>query len=133
MRQVVLSLREAQTPPPTPSNLQVTPEAFGNLIQWTRATTSDYSEVLWNTSPDLKTAIVVFVGNSQTWTDNVGQAGIKRWYWVRAGKNSGARSIESAPIAGTTLASGTAVAPPRVPPAGQQQRINTRTGQREPY
>lgn len=133
LREVVLSLREAQTVPPTPTNLTVTPEAFSNLVQWTRSTGADYSEVLWNTSPTLPGAIVVPVGNAQQWTDNVGQAGVKRWYWVRARKSNGAQSLETPPVAGTTLASGTAVPPPKTPPIGQQQRIDQRTGQRYPY
>jgi hypothetical protein len=132
-RQVTLALRGAQATPPAPTNFKVTPEAFGNLLQWTRATGSDFTEVFWNTTPNLTTANLVQVGNVAQWVDNVGQSGVLRWYWVRAGKNNGARSLESPAISGTTLASGTGVNPPTPPPAGQQQRIDQRTGRRYPY
>ena len=132
-RQVTLALRGAQAVPPSPSNFKVTPQSFANLLQWTRAVGSDFTEVLWNTVPNKTTANIVNVGNSAQWTDNVGQNAILRWYWVRAGKNNGARSIESKALSGTTLASGTGVNPPTPPPAGQAQRIDPRTAQRKPY
>lgn len=132
-RQVVLAARGTQAVPPAPTNFKVTPQAFANLLQWSRATGSDFTEVLWNTTPNKVTANIVNVGNSAQWTDNVGQTAIKRWYWVRAAKNNGARSIESAAISATTLASGTGVNPPTPPPGGQSQRIIQRTGQRYPY
>jgi hypothetical protein len=131
MREMVLQLRDSQNPPGLPSNLVVTPQAFSNLVQWSRGVDADYHEVLWNTTPTVINATVVNVANSAQWTDNVGQSGVKRYYWVRAHKDTGARSVEVGPIAGTTLAAGSGVAPPKPPPQGVQQVLNTRTGGRE--
>lgn len=119
MRECLLEIRSSQAPPNQPSNFKITPQAFGNLIAWTRAVNADFYEVLWNTTPQIKGAVIVSVGNSQQWMDNIGQAAVKRWYWVRSGKNTGARSIEIGPIAGTSLAAGTGVTPPTVPVSHQ--------------
>jgi len=66
----------------------------------------------------------------------VGNSGVKRWYWVRAVKQTAlhavTRTIEVGPIAGTTLASNAGVAPPAPPAPGVNQAINRRTGGREP-
>lgn len=132
MRQVLVQLQEAQSVPARPTNLAVTPQAFANLVTWTRSAGADYHEVLWNTTPTLAGAVIVPVGDAQQWTDNVGKNGIKRFYWVRAHKNSGPRSLETGPVAGTTLASGTAVNPPNLPPSGFYQGFNSRTGGLEP-
>jgi hypothetical protein len=131
MREQMIALRASQNPPGLPSNLKVTPQAFSNLVQWSRGVDADFHEVLWNTSPTVINATVVNVADSAQWTDNVGQAGVKRYYWVRSHKNTGSRSLEVGPQSGTTLAAGTGVAPPTPPPQGVQQVINQRTGGRE--
>lgn len=131
MREVVLNLRTQQVPPGPPLNVMVTPQAFANSVQWTRGQGADYHEVLWNTSATIVNANVVNVGNSAQWKDVVGQVGVKRWYWVRARKNTGGRSQEIGALAGTTLASNAGVTPPVPPPSGRNQVINSRTGGRE--
>jgi len=132
MRQTVLLLRAGQTPPGDPGNVRVTAQAFGNIVQWSRGQQADFHEVLWNTTPTIVNATVVNVGNSAQWTDNVGQMGVKRYYWVRSHKNTGPRSREIGPKDGTTLASNAGVAPPPPPPPGTHQVLNQRTGGREP-
>ncbi len=129
-------LRGTLAPPALPSNLKVTPQAFGNLIQWSRGTGSDFHEVLWNTVPTIINAHVVPVSNGAQWTDNIGQSNVKRYYFVRGVKqvapHAYTRTIEVGPIAGTTLASNAGVAPPAPPVPGVNQALNTRTGGREP-
>jgi hypothetical protein len=124
LRENVLALRAQQTAPSIPTNLHVTPISFGNILQWTRPVNADFSEVLWNTTPNPATANVVSVGDAAQYTDNIGQANVTRYYWVRAGKNNGVRSAVTSPIAGKSLASGTAVAPPKAPPAYQMGNRN---------
>jgi len=119
MRENVLALRTQQAPPSVPTNLKVTPISFGNVLQWTRPVNADFVEVLWNTTPDPTKANVVFVGDAAQWTDNIGQANVKRYYWVRSGKNNGVRSAVAPPLAGTSLASGSPVVPPPAPPPYQ--------------
>lgn len=136
LRNAVQKQMGAITPPGLPANLKVTPEAFGNLIQWSRGTNADWHEVLWNTQPTVNNANVVPVQNAAQWTDNVGQVGVKRWYWVRAVRQTAlhavTRTVEVGPIAGTTLASNAGVNPPTPPPPGFYQVLNQRTGGREP-
>ena len=136
VRKSIEQLRGQTSSPGLPSNLKVTPQAFGNLIQWSRGTGADFHEVLWNTTPTTLNANVVPVQNAAQWNDNVGQVGVKRWYWVRAVKQTAlhavTRTIELGPIAGTTLASGAGVAPPSPPAPGVNQALNERTGGREP-
>lgn len=133
LREQVVQLRAKQTLPGNPSNVKVTPQAFGNLVQWTRGTEADYHEVLWNTSPTIINANVVNVADSAQWTDNVGQVGITRFYWVRARKLNGTQSLEIGPGSGTTLAAAVGVAPPTPPVPGRNQVLNQRTGGREYY
>jgi len=136
LRKSIVQLQGQIASPGMPSNLKVTPQAFGNLIQWSRGTGADFHEVLWNTSPTVINANVVPVQNAAQWADNVGKNGIKRWYWVRAVKQTAlhavTRTTELGPIAGTTLASGSAVTPPTPPAPGVNQVLNQRTGGREP-
>lgn len=132
MREVVIQLRESLAPPSVPSNLKVTAQAFSNLVQWTRSINADFFEVLWSSTPNLQQANIVNVGNSAQWVDQVGQSGIQRFYWVRARKNTGPRSLEIGPQSGTTLASGTGVTPPAPPPPSQEVVKNPQFNRPEP-
>lgn len=129
LRQVVLDLRDQQSPPSIPSNFSVTPEPFGNLLQWTRATNSDFTEVLWSDSPDITKAVVVPVGDAQGWFDHIGQKNITRYYWVRAARNTGPRSNPTATVSGTSLDSTVGVNPPTPPPPRQDPRGGGHIGQ----
>lgn len=133
LRQTVHDLRGPQAPPATPTNFKVTPEALANLLQWTPVADADYHVILWNTVPSLTNAFVAasLVAGGQ-YVDYVGQANVKRWYWIRAHRFTGSRSTETPAQAGTTLAAGTAVAPPTPPPVGTAIANNQRTGGIEP-
>lgn len=133
LRESVIDLRQNQAPLAPPTNVRVTPQSFGNLVQWTRSTGADYFEVLWNTSASVINSQVVDVGDSAQWQDVIGQSGVKRYYWVRAHKRTGARSLEAGPGIGTSLAAGTGVNPPTPPPPGRSQAIDERTGGRDVY
>lgn len=133
MRQAVVDLRGPQSQAGAamtgPSNLKVTPQSFGNLIQWTRGLHADGTEVLWNSTPSLANAVVVDVGSSQQHVDMVGAANVKRYYWVRSyDHHSKSVTTEVGPISGVTLASGSAVAFPTPPPAGQSLVTDSTTG-----
>jgi hypothetical protein len=129
----VVSLRGTQQPLPTPTNFKVTPMAFGNLLQWTRSLGADYYEVLWAATANNTQANVQGVGDSAQWFDNVGQAAVKRYYWVRAKKYLGNTSLLTPGLSGTTLASGTGVNPPTPPPASKILVIDMQTGHVIPY
>lgn len=133
MRETIIQLRNTQAPLSSPTNFKVTPLAFANLLQWTRVINANYYEVLWNTTPNLATANVQGVGDSPSWVDHVGNAGITRYYWVRARKFTGAASVEAGALTGTTLASATGVTPPAPPPAGQIIVVDKSTGHQTYY
>lgn len=133
MREQLVNLRASQSPLPVPTNPKVTPIAFANLIEWTRVTNADYYEVLWNATPELKTATVQAVGDSQRWVDNVGQVGVKRYYWVRARRYTGSRSAETQSLSGITLASAAGVNPLPPPPPGHIQVLDAGTGRKIYY
>lgn len=133
LRQQVIKLRSSQAPVTTPHNFKVTPQAFGALIQFSRVFGADYYEVLWSNSPNLNGAQIIDIGDSAQWTDNVGQAGVVRWYAVRARLNTGARSPNTPVIKSTTLAAAAGVAPPLPPPPSNIIVIDQTTGQAVPY
>jgi len=118
LRETVVQLRATQAPLPVPTNFRGTALAFAALLEWTRVQGADYYEILWNSTPTLITATVQGVADSQRWIDNVGQTGIKRFYWVRARKFTGAKSAEAGSVAVTTLAAAAGVAPVAPPPPG---------------
>ena len=132
VREVLLQLRATQAPPSVPQNVQVTPQAFGNTLQWSRSVNADYYEVLHSTTPNIANATVVNVGNSASYTDTVGKNGIQKWYWIRAHKLTGPRSLETMPVSATTLASGTAVTPPTPPPSSRVIVQNQQFNRKEP-
>jgi hypothetical protein len=135
MREQLLQIRQRQTVPDAPTNLKATGQAFSNLIQWTRSSDADYYEVLHAltpalTDPHLQTTDV---GNSALWIDHVGQTAIKKFYWVRARKRTGASSLEIGPVNATTVASATGVNPPTPPPPSNILVTDRSTGRVIPY
>lgn len=128
MRQAFLNLRPTQTPLSSPTNLVVTPQDRGNLIQFTRSANADFFELLWSATADISKAQIINILTSNSHMDWIGQANVKRFYWVRAGYfSSSIRSNPAGPVAGTTLASGSTVNFPTPPPPGPQA-LNTRLG-----
>lgn len=128
MRETIVQLRALQAPLSVPTNFKVTPIAFGAYLQWTRVVGADYYEVLWNVTADATRANVQGVGDSAQYIDSVGQVGIKRFYWLRARKFTGAISNLAGPLNSTTLASNVGINPPTPPPPGQIIVIDQKTG-----
>lgn len=111
----------------TPTNFRGTALAQAAHLQWTRSN-GDYYEVLWSETADVTHANIVDVGDSAQWTDPVGNAAHARWYWVRAARFHGEKSIEAGPVKITTLAAGTNVAVPTPPPASTTVTKNPTSG-----
>jgi hypothetical protein len=131
MREELLNARRLRAPLGSPSNFSVTPQDRANLLQFTRPLNADYFEVLWSPTSSFAAAQVLGTSTANIYTDFIGQAAIKRFYWVRARNYQGAEGPPTGPIAGTTLAVGSTVNPPTPPPIGQQQHQNQGSGQRE--
>jgi len=128
LRRNVVAIRTNQSPITSPTNFKVTPLPFGNLLQWTRTVNADYYEVLWNTNPTLQNANIQGVGDSAQHVDQVGNSGIKRFYWLRARKYTGSASGLTGPLSGVTLAATPGVTPPTPPPPSHIFVVDTTTG-----
>lgn len=112
----VLPLISAAQPPNLPTNLTVTPIAGGNVIQFTRSNGVSFNLYL-SDSPDRAKATQQNLGSGNSWTDNVGVGGVKRYYWVEALNQQGASSGVVGVKSGTTLALGATATVPFVRPA----------------
>lgn len=135
LRESVIKLRATQGPINPPTNLSATAQAFSNFIQFTRSGNADYYEVLHGTTANIKdpTTVTVDLGNSSQFLDHVGNSGIKKFYWVRARKNTGESSNETGPVIATTLVAATGVTPPTPPPPSNIIVIDRITGRQVPY
>lgn len=135
MREEILQLRKRLTIPDPPTNFQITAKAFSNLVQWTRSGDADYYEVLAAPSASLLDANLrtIHVGNSAQYVDDLGQVGIKVFYWVRARKNTGASSLEIGPVPATTLGSAAGITSPPPPPPSNILVKDANTGRIIPY
>lgn len=135
LRQQVLQLSGRIAIPDTPSNVRVTPQSFQNLIQFTKSIDADFYEVMHAQMPNQAdpSATLVDIGDSASWVDSVGQVNIKKYYWIRARKLTGASSPWTPVASGTTLASGTGVTPPNPPPPASIVVLDQLTGLRIPY
>lgn len=135
MREQIVQLRQRQAIPDPVTNLHATAQAFQNLVQWTRSSDADYYEVLHSLTPSLLDPHLqtTDVGNSALWTDHIGQSGVKKFYWVRARKRTGASTLEVGPVSATTLTSATGVTPPAPPPPANILVLDRNTGRVIPY
>lgn len=133
IRQQLIDLRQAQAPLAIPTNFRATGQALSVVLQWTRVTNADYYEILWNGTASLAGANIIDAGNASEYTNYIGIVGIKRFYYVRARKNSGARSLESTVTFATTLAAAAGVTPPVPPPPSHIIVTDQTTGHQIPY
>lgn len=113
---VVQSHSSQLAPPNLPTNLTVTPIAGGNVIQFTRSNGVSFN-LYASSSPDFTSASQQNLGSANTYTDNVGSGGVKRYYKVEALNGTGASSGLTSPKNGTTLALGSTATIPVVRPA----------------
>jgi len=123
LRKILVEMRSgihsvaAVTDPPRPvKNLTATAMAGSILIMFTR-TDGDNYVLYWNTTPSLNGSTRIELGNRGEYTDNIGDAGIKRYYFVRAKKRNGMESSIVGPVFATSLALNITITPPTRPPA----------------
>lgn len=112
-----------------PTNIVVTPGPGSNFIQFTAGENADrhllYISETGTWDPTLAGSYIVDMGGSTAWTDHVGRASIKRFYWVVAVGRGGPRSDPpTGPTTGTTLGLAAAGAKPGYVPPG----INLKRG-----
>ncbi len=111
----IQNLQASFIPPTTVTNLRVTPQPGGNLIDFTRSDGDSYTLYI-NTTGSIDLATRVRLGASNRYTHTVGLAGVLYYYAVKA--NKGALSGDVSPwVSGTTLGLAVPAANPEPPPA----------------
>lgn len=128
IRNAILKGQESRTPPTNPSNVKVTPIGGGNIIQFSRGSDADNTILYIGTTADFGSAVPVPLGLAVQYTDNVGQGGVTKWYWLKS-----MRGLLQAPAAvggysGATLALGTGVSVPAPPPPSDVPVVDGKTG-----
>lgn len=130
MKNAMLNLQASVIPPDPPTNFKVTPAPGANLIQFTRSNGTGYS-VYVNTVPSLNGATRYDLGNSNSYTHNVGKAGVALYYYVVALIGQ-LVSNPAGPILSTTAALNAVITLPIAPPASQTPTTSNETGNEVP-
>jgi len=121
----ISNLQSAFIPPTTVTNLRVTPQPGGNLIDFTRSDGESYTLYI-NTTGSVNLATHVQLGTANRYTHSVGKAGILYYYAVQAFKGSLAGEV-SPWISGTTLGLAVPAAQPDPPPATEFPFVDQET------
>lgn len=109
------NLQTALLPPSTVTNLRVTPQPGGNLIDFTRSDGDTYTLYI-NSTPSINGAERVRIGASNRYNHNVGIGAVLFYYAVKAVK--GVVNGEVSPwVSGTTLGLAVAAAAVEALPA----------------
>jgi hypothetical protein len=101
------SVEQSNSVVPTPqavSGLTATPIAGGIVVQFVRSNAANF-RLFYNTTANQKSASIVDLGSNNRYTDNVGQGGETRYYWVQAqNANAASDSLIVGPVSATSLA-----------------------------
>lgn len=130
LKSVVEGLQQTATPPQPPTNLTATPGPGNNVISFTRSNATNF-RLYVSASADRTQAQIVDLGSNASYTDQVGQAAIKKWYWVEA-VNSTSVSTLVGPATGATLALTAPAATTAQPPQSAAQTFDTTINQNRP-
>jgi hypothetical protein len=118
LRRAVVELQSSSVPPGGVTNLKATAKAGGIIIQFTRSDGDGY--ILYhNTVPEISGAVRIDLGLANEYSDEIGEAAVKKYYWVKAKKGQMESPLSSL-VTATSLALGTAITFPVPPPASQQ-------------
>jgi hypothetical protein len=115
MRNELNKLSGTNIQPRAVVNLSATAKAGGVIIQFTKTDGDSY--VLYrNTVPQLNKSVMIDLGNTGIYVDDIGASGEKRYYWIIA-KRGSIQSAVAGPVSATTLALDAEITPPTPPPA----------------
>jgi fibronectin type 3 domain-containing protein len=120
LKSAVEATTSATAPPQAVTGMKVTPIAGANVVQFVRSNATNFRLYASSTN-DRSAASIIDLGSNNSYTDNVGQGGITRYYWVEAiSHTSSSPSPLVGPLSATTLALGTSatVTPPSQPSYG---------------
>jgi hypothetical protein len=127
LRRAVVELQSSSVPPGSVSNLKATAKAGGVILQFTRSDADSY--ILYtNTVPEISGAVRIDLGLANEYSDDIGQAAVKKFYWIKAKKGQ-MESPLVGPVHATSLALGTAITFPVPPPASQQPAKSDETNE----
>jgi hypothetical protein len=115
MRNAVIDMQKGATPPDAVTNLRAIPIAGGVIIQFTRPLNADSYTLYWNKLPEIGSATPVDIGAAAQYQDNIGDGGVRRYYFIKA-KRSGMESLPAGPVTATSLALNTPAVVPDPPP-----------------
>lgn len=128
LRNAVVQMQGQTQPPAGPTNFIVTPIAGGNVIQFTREVSADNTVLYSSPTASLNDAgLHANLGYSTSYTDNVGQGSVTKYYWLRSYRGPTQGAIVG-PVKGTTLALGTSTTLPANPPESSLSVTNSQTG-----
>jgi hypothetical protein len=127
IRNAVIKFQASSLPPRAVTNLKATGKAGGVIVQFTQSDADRYTLYAGNTA-DFSSANPIDLSNAQTYTDELGAAGVNRYYWVKGFKFNGQGGEISGPVVATTLGLGVAITPPTPPPVSDQPVIDDTSG-----
>lgn len=104
---IVNRLGLSDIPPGRPANLTVTPLPGANRITFTAGDGADHHILLISASPvwdpTKQGSHLVDLGQSTTYTDYIGIAAKKMYYWITAHRGNQKTDPPTGPVGGTTL------------------------------
>jgi hypothetical protein len=125
IRNNLVKVQQGVLPPGDPANLQVTPIAGGNVVQFTRANDADNTVLYMGNLSDISAATPVPLGLSVKYTDNVGKGAVTRFYWIRSMRGLLIAQNIIGPVKGISLALGVNATLPVTPIASDLQLKDT--------
>jgi hypothetical protein len=130
IRKAIKRLEPSVVAPAQVSNMTATAKAGGAIIQFTRSDGDSY--VLYrNTVASLNGSVRIDIGMANSYTDEIGVAAQKIFYWIKA-KKGGMEGVPVGPVTATTLALNATITLPTAPPGSQQPTRSDENGQVEP-
>jgi hypothetical protein len=128
MRDAIVQLQGSKSAPNPVTNISITPLPGGNRIQFTKSDADSYT-LFWSDTPNFGESSPIDLGIANSYNDNFGLAGMKRYYWIKPKRIGGQDGRVQGPLAGISLALGTVANPtPTIPPS-QRPAETLATGQ----
>lgn len=132
LKSAVENMQSGSAPPLPPTNFSLTPVSGGISVQFTRSNATNF-RLYSSETADRSKAQIVDLGSNNQYTDNLGEGGVQRYYWIEAiSPTSNQPSQLVGPHTATSLALGTpaSVIPPNQPSYGSV--FDTTLGRQRP-
>lgn len=130
IRKAIKRLEGSVIPPRPVTNLRATAKAGGVILQFTRSDGDTYI-LYWNSTAGINGATRIDLGLANEYVDEIGDEGVKRYYWIKVKKGQ-MESEMAGPVYATTLALDAEITPPTRPPASENLIKSDETGEYHP-